>query len=54
MRLHFKRRKVLRTAGIATVLTGAALLLSGCWGTVFVYSGGKTLVIARDNTRRPY
>jgi hypothetical protein len=37
MRVHLKRRKTLRNAGLATVLAAAALLLSGC---LVVYDNG--------------
>jgi hypothetical protein len=49
MRLHLKRHKTLRNAGIATVLAGAALALTGCWANVVNYGNGyRDITVTRD------
>ena len=46
---RIKRRRVLRSSGLATLVIGAALVLAGCWGTVYT-GGGKSLNIKRSTT----
>ena len=47
MRLHLKRHKTLRNAGLATMVAATALLLSGCrWATVVDYGGGTKTIAA--------
>ena len=49
MRKRFKRSRVLRSSGLATAVVGAALVLAGCWGTVYT-GGGKSLNIKKKNS----
>jgi hypothetical protein len=49
MRLHLKRRKTLRNAGMATVLAAAVLLLSGCWANVVdTGNGNRFITVTKD------
>jgi hypothetical protein len=51
MRVHLKRRKTLRNAGLATMLAAAALTMSGCWATLVDYgSGDRDIVLKRSMT----
>lgn len=53
MRSHFKWSRKLRRAGLASLLVGAALVLSGCWATVYKFSDGtRNITLTEDFTRR--
>jgi hypothetical protein len=53
MGIHLKRRKMLGKAGVVALLAAAALVLSGCWATVYNFGGGqRNITLTKDFSRR--
>ncbi|MEK6252267.1 MAG: hypothetical protein AABM43_10045 [Actinomycetota bacterium] len=53
MGIHLKRRKMLGKAGVVALLAAAALVLSGCWATVYNFSDGtRNITLTKDFSGR--